>query len=436
MLRRRGVFHPATLWLLAFSFTTTLYALHLLPYRPMRVETAALLIGASLSLIVGTELGDRLVQRRTPLRSTAADSGAEDDHPEARRPHLTPAAQRMVAIAAALALLGMVAWSALFVAQVAQIYGLRSALVSSYTVRLGLSQDNIAAVGIKYVYATLAASALCAFAAANAPRLRSRWAWGGGVILTAAAAYLSTGRSNVILPIVIAAVTYGIATGLRPSVRAIAATGLAGVVIVLGVFTVGGSIIGKTFEANPLRTVPSVLTDHRSLQIFALPYQYATGPIAALGVQVTVAKETPSTDGCAVFAIVCQVGGAAGLDTIDLPAIRPFTREPMPWNTYTALDRPILDAGAIGVLLCFLGVGGVLGALWRRADAGDLLATPVYGVLGSAVLYAPIQNNFLAPHIVAGCLLALLAVGVARVGLSLWARRGPTPQLSGQASSD
>ena len=89
------------------------------------------------------------------------------------------------------------------------------------------------------------------------------------------------------------------------------------------------------------------------------------------------------------------------------PTIRPFTRPPLPWNTYTALDLPLLDGGPIFVIAFFALAGAWLGWLWRRARERDVLALGLYAIYAPVVLYSVIQNNFFAPHIVGAALLAV-----------------------------
>ncbi|MBJ7470581.1 MAG: oligosaccharide repeat unit polymerase [Solirubrobacteraceae bacterium] len=420
--RRREFFHPATLWLVVFSTTTTLYALNLLPYRAMLVESALILCAGTLAFVGGAMLGDRLLARRAPTPDNEGREAAEDaaDHGRA-------ASAAVVERAATLGLVGLWAWTLLFIVQVAAAFPLQEVFITSYEVRQAISKQNLASIGVKYTYATLAAAALCAIALAGATTPKARWIWTAGVFSTAVSAYLSTGRSNIILPLLVAGVAYAVASGLQLTLKRQLTVAGVGAVIVLVVFTVGGSIIGKTFENNGLSKVSSVLTDHTLLQPLALPYQYATGPIAAFDVQVRTLPVTPSTDGCATFAVICQVGSAAGFQMAAMPNIRPFTAPPMTWNTYTAMDRPLLDAGAAGVIGLLFLTGTTAGVLFGLANRGGLFATAAYAIAASAVLYAPVQNNFLAPHIVGGVLLSGLAIIVARFWPERLVRLLPVP---------
>lgn len=407
--RRRNVLHPAVLWLAPWTAAVTLFALHLLPYRALGATAALLLALATLSFLLGLWLGAR-AEDRLPPRLTGP--------PPRRLPQETLAAAATLAgVALALSLL-------VFLGHVASRFGVRAALVSNPDVRRAIGAGEFA-LTIKYVYLAFACAPLAGLAAATRPGgLRSRALWfAGGVGGACVAAYFSTGRANVVLVAAAGAITYAAARRETLSGRTLVAGAMAVAVFGLAVFTVGGSIIGKTLEAGPLNAVPSPLTDVRALRPLALPYQYVSAPIAAFDLQVEVADPTGTTWGCATFGFACQILSAAGAPVAAVPAIRPFTADPLPWNTYTALDLPLLDWGIPGVPVFFLLTGLVYGTLWRRLCEGGSLATLIYGILAVPLVYSPLQNSFAAPHVVGAVLLATASLTLARFGRRLLAGR-------------
>ena len=415
--------HPLQLWSVPWALATGLFALHLLPYRPLSGSTAMLIAACTASFALGLVLAAK-------LRPGAVLAGARRIMP---RNHGDP---RAVELAAALACLLTFVGLALFLGELVARFGLKDALVSSANVRVALS-NGAAALTIKYLYAAYAAAALCGVAAALVDDpLRRRWWLGLGAIVVAAQ-YFNTGRSNIVLAAVVLIVAESVARQRRPSVRVVAAGSAALVAFLLGIFTVGGAIIGKTLDNSPLRTIASPLTEHELLQPLALPYLYATAPIPALDVQAGVAASTDHAFGCATLSVLCRIGARAGLDVVPEPAIRPFTARPLPWNTYTAIDLPLIDGGPAFAALFFVAVGWLAGTVWHAARQGFAAATVLYALYSSALAYASTQNNFLATHVVGASLLALLLIAAAGARIERRARAAPTssPRRSQDAAA-
>ena len=391
--------HPLQLWSVPWALATGLFALHLLPYRPLSASTAALIAACTACFALGLVFAAR-------LRPGAALARVRRIMP---CNHSDP---RAVELAAALACLLTFVGLALFLAELVARFGLRDALVSSADVRVPLS-NGAAALTIKYLYAGYAAAALCGVAAALVDdRRRRRWWLGLGAIVVAAQ-YFNTGRSNIVLAAVVLIVAESVARRRRPTVRIVAAGSAALVAFLLAIFTVGGAIIGKTLDNSPLSTIASPLTEHELLRPLTLPYLYATAPIPALDVQAEVAASTDPAFGCATLSVLCRIGARAGLDMVPEPAIRPFTGRPLPWNTYTAIDLPLIDGGPALAALFFVLVGWLAGTVWHAARQGVAGATVLYALYASALVYASTQNNFLAPHVVGASLLALLLIAAA-----------------------
>jgi hypothetical protein len=173
------------------------------------------------------------------------------------------------------------------------------------------------------------------------------------------------------------------------------------------VFVLGGRLIGKTFENNSyLQAVPSVFRDHRSISDAALPYQYSTAPIAALDVRVEASTTWGTSYGCATLSDGCRILSALGADLEPVDRVRPFTAEPLPWNTYTALDAPLIDGG---LALCapIVGILGLLvGSLWGLAQRQSAYAVSAYALLAPAMLTASGSFSFTASHLLGAILIS------------------------------
>lgn len=393
---RLAPLHPIQLWTIPWALATSLYALHLLPYRPLGVGSAALIAGATLGFSAGALAAAPLAAR---LPGTA-DVGARN--------------QRDVAIAALL-LLGLSAVALLaFLTQVANRFGVRAALVSSYLVRRAIGLGELS-VTIKYVYVVLGAAIVCALAAECGAGGR-RATWLAGASLAALSTYFSTGRSTIVVAVLMAAIACAVG-GSRTEwlTRRAMLKGLAAVsVLAFASFTIGGSLVGKTFENSEVSTIDSPFTRHHALSSLALPYLYGTAPIAAFDQLVAARPEWGRADGCATLTLACQIGSHAGLDLKPEAVVRAFTKTPLAWNTYTALDAPLIDGGPVSVIIVFLLTGAACGALWEIARRGFIIGRIGYGVAGTAVVLSVVQYNFLASHFLAAAALAALAVVGAR----------------------
>ena len=220
--------------------------------------------------------------------------------------------------------------------------------------------------------------------------------------------YFSTGRSNILLALVATTIGFALAKPLRPSAKR-----LVGGVVAIGLIAVvaliaGGAVIGKTFQNSELATIQSVFTEHPAVESLALPYEYASAPIAAFNELVEVSSGWGRTNGCATLAVACQLAKAAGIDAEPEPWVRPFTGRPAQWNTYSGLDTPLLDGGFILAIPIMAAFGLLAGFIWQAAATGRLGAVVLYGVVGTATALSTGQNRFFAYHFV-GC--ALLSFG-------------------------
>jgi hypothetical protein len=397
--------HPVQIWAFFWSLAIGAYSLGLLPYQQLGVLPQVLLGLALLGFMGGAMVGEHLGKRAA-------------DRLEARRgpsqmAHLPLAAK----IVFALTLLGLVG----FLLQVERSYGLRAALVSSPHVRQAIEAGAFN-VSIKYVYVAVAASVLCGASAAIGPHTR-RWVLAGGSAVLST--YFATGRSTVVVATVAGLCAYALTRLDLPSKRSFIIGGCTVAVVAVGIFTIGGSLIGKTFANSELATIDSVFERHVSLRLTALPYEYMSAPIAAFGLEVGLANRLPRTSGCASFGYVCSILRHSGVDVEPIPEVRPFTAAPLKWNTYTSLDAPLLDGGLWLVVPAAILAGIASGAAWAAARRRRLPALVCYAALTPAIVTAHGSNNFTAPLLVGSILIALGALLIAQMihRTSIW--RGP-----------
>jgi oligosaccharide repeat unit polymerase len=405
--------HPAQLWSVPWAMAAALFALQLLPYRELSLLSCSLAAGATLAFVAGTVVGDRyVVPRLWGAASVRADYG-------------------LVARAAVGALVLTALLLLAFLWQTIDRFGLREALVSSADVRAAIG-TGAASVTIKYVYAAIAACALSGAAAAHAPTTRHRIGWAIASGAAVASLYFSTGRSTLVFGVIIAVIAYLLGRP-RPPKRKVFLLGVAAIAcIAVIVHILGGLIIGKTYANNAdLRQTPSFFSSNTEFRTFALPYQYASAPIAGLGVLVDGSTRLGTSHGCAVFSEACSVLRDLGADIEPVRRIRPFTPPPLPWNTYTVLDAPLLDVGVIGAIPLTAIVGILIGAVWGAARARRRHALIAYPIATAAVIAAHSQFAFTAPH-----LLGAIIIASGLLVLSGQVRRWEAPWRKGDRSDE
>jgi hypothetical protein len=402
--------HPAQLWSIPWALAAGLYFMHLLPYRRLDVETVVIACGSCLVFVLGTLAGERIGGRLAAKPDRRSNIGIVE---------IRWAATMAVGLTALML--------CAFMTQAAAHFGVRAVLASTPNVRDAIGAGEFA-LTIKYVYAALAATALCAIAAAKDSKSRPTH-WHAATILSILSIYFATGRSTLVVAVVVALVAYLLARE-RPLSRARFVGGSVAVgALALVVFIAGGKLIGKTFANNPgLQAVPSAFTQHARLRVLALPYEYASAPIAALDLQVDAASTWGTTHGCAAFSESCRVLERLGVSDVHaVPRVRPFTREPLPWNTYTALDIPLMDGGIAFVIPLTGLVGCALGGLWSVGRRRSTLGLCAYALLAPAAVTASGSFNFTAPHLLGAILISFVAFAGAQ--LLRRTRQNPTAAL-------
>jgi oligosaccharide repeat unit polymerase len=391
--------HPVQLWAIPWSIAVALYALRLLPYRSLSWTTTSIASAAALGFALFSLAGERAAEwlrRPNPYRP---------------RPFAPSYATARIAALAVVSI--TVVGIAAFVASASASFGTRDTLTASSRLRTEISNGALS-IQIKYVYVALAAVALCGVAAGLASKRLARVTWLSAAAICAASIYLATGRATVISALIVGLVAYLSSRG-RPIRVGRLVLGICTVVAVaVGIFIVGGELIGKTYaNSADLQSVPSVFTRHSSLSNFALPYQYASAPIAALDVQTRSVKTWGDADGCAEVAELCKGLRRLNVHVQPVPRIRPFTAPPLPWNTYTALDLPLIDGGkALAVPIVAL-LGLICGVLWAWSRRREPIGVLVYAVAAAAIVGSPAVFLFTAPHIVGAGLIGALALWLA-----------------------
>jgi hypothetical protein len=288
--------------------------------------------------------------------------------------------------------------------QSTRAYGLRATLVTSPEVRTAIRLGEFS-VGIKFVYFALAAAALAGIAVAVERGRRRQLAF---VVLAAAvgAIYFSTGRATVVAAIVTAAAAASLA-GRRLTWRRFG-VGLAALVVAgTAIFYVGGQLIGKTFENSQISRFDNTFSRNDAIAPLALPYQYATASVPALDLRLDVAETWGRSEGCAILGPACAILDRLGFDARRVDAVRPFTADPLPWNTYTVLDFPLEDGGYVFVLPIMLLTGAAVGLAWRAAAAGARAGIAAYALLVPPVLNTVGGYSFTAAHVVGAIAIAL-----------------------------
>jgi ABC-type glycerol-3-phosphate transport system permease component len=387
--------HPAQIWVFVWALAVGVYSLKLLPYLALGARAQVLIGGASLGFMSSSLIGERLTRSSASRFKLPRKAVSEVD------------IQVAASLTLGLTLLGLLA----FLLQAAQRYGLRAALVSSSDVRHAIEAGTFK-VTIKYVYAAVSASVLCGACAAMGPH-RVRWAIAAGSAVLST--YFTTGRATLVIATVSALCAYALSCPRLPSRRSLVVSVLIVAIIALGSFTIGGSLIGKTFKNSELATIDSQFERHPSLRWAALPYEYISAPIAAFAVEVSLSDALPRTDGCASAGYICSILHHAGVNVNAFPEVRPFTAPPLAWNTYTSLDAPLLDGGVWLVIPAAALAGIVLGAMWEGARQRRVLAIVVYAALAPAIVTATGSNDFTAPLLLGAIVIALGAVLTAKI---------------------
>jgi oligosaccharide repeat unit polymerase len=401
--------HPAQLWAVPWAAAAVLFALQLFPYRELSLLATALAAGATLAFVAGTVVGERRLGRRM------WGAASED------------LCYGLVARAAIGALVLTAVLLIAFLWQTIQRFGVHDALISSVEVRIAIG-DGDTPVTIKFVYAAIAASALSGVTAGVAPTKKRRIAWALAASAAVASLYFSTGRSTMVYGLIIAATAYLVTRPRLPRrSRFLLGVGTIACIAVI-VHILGGLVIGKTYANNrDLRETPSFFSSHAEFRTFALPYQYASASTAALGIQVDASTPLGTSHGCAVFSEACSFLGRLGADLEPVRRIRPFTRPPLPWNTYTSLDAPLQDVGVIGAIPLMAILGILVGGLWGAARVGRRYALVAYPIAAAAVITAYSQFAFTAPHLLGAIIIASgLLVASAYFGRRAEARSRPS----------
>ena len=385
--------------------TLGLFALHLLPYAPLREPTTQLLAGAVALLVAGSAAGAVWMARR-PAASPAA--GAV---PAAR---VVPSAW-WLALYSAIAL-GGIAW---FVTDVVRVLG-PGGFANAEVLRNALSTYRIPSTFLfaqLFCIATPIVTLALVLEGARIPRLLVVFGFAG-----AAGTVISTDRTQSFLLVGTAA--FMIAYRVGPTVtvgRAVAGFAAAGVFIVASFLAIelwvrkSPERMGLFLQVPGMTWVPGEGakgpgTDGlgpvagRAVQRLAGVYVYATGSFAAL--DLLLADPPPRTNGMHTFFPIVRPLERAGW--IDRPVPSPIPDyvllypqpapglAPLSFNAYTFLYYPLLDFGVAGALAYALAVGAGCGVVygWMRRDRRDPLRLLAAGQTATALTLTVLVNKF------------------------------------------
>ncbi len=387
--------HPAQVWSVVWGLCIVAFSLHLLPYAPLNTATILILAGSNVGFLAATLVGERVASagwQRVP------------------RPD-----RRTLEVAAALALALTIVGVMAFIVQASLAYGFGSVLRSSSVIRSAVGLGEFKTTQ-KYLVAASAAAALCGVRAGLGGATRR---WAGSAIVAVGSTYFITGRSSLIFAALVGLGAYAISRPQGIPKRWLVLTTGTTLVLAGVIFVILGSAVGKTFSSSEFATFPNGFQQHAALREFAMPYEYATAPIAALGLEVRTDHTLPRAAGCATFAFACSILKHLGAAATPYPTERPFTPGPLSWNTYTGLEDPLLDAGGAAVVPAVLLLGLVVGGIWAGVRRRSVVAFLAYGLLFPAIAFSPNQNYFTQTHLIGALATVTVALVVARIAFRL-----------------
>jgi oligosaccharide repeat unit polymerase len=369
-IRSLPALHPIQVWTGSWAVATALYALRLLPYRNLSWLTAGLICGAVAAFAAAAPLGTRIARRR-PVTRIVGEQGDS------------------ISLAAWLAVGLLVVTLAVFLAQLVSKFGSARVVRIAPEVKRYLSSGT-APISNTYVDVAVAATVMCALAAAVASS-GVRWRWLTAAAASAGTVYFSTSRGFIVVAL-IAGLAALAGAGVRVNLRRLAATSLAAGVVILAMFIGLGSLLGKTYRSSTIGTFDNFFSRNPAMSSLALPYQDLSAGIPVLDRLVGVSTTWGRAHGCATVPPACGVLRRVGAPLVRVPVAGPFTKAPLPWNTYTFLDRFLIDGGT-ALTLVLVGITAVFaGYFWGRAIAGSVYGVIVYAITVPALVAAYRQN--------------------------------------------
>ena len=367
--------HPIQIWSGSWTFSLTMYALRLLPYRSLSWLTIGIICGSTLTFSLGVLAGE-WTGRRHLLRGVSAPPGRPDSS------GIRLAARASLFVGAILLVI--------FLAQLAERYGLASALRLSRTVRLALVSGE-APKSFVYSEFALVAAALCSLAAALAPDRGACRRWLVACICAIGSLYFSTARQQLVDALLIAVLVFAFSRD-RPLIRIGLAKVTAGLAIATLVIFLGvGAVIGNTYRTNDVSTFDNFFSRTPAIAWLSPAYVNISAPIPALDIAVKTSPTWGRARGCATAPFECRMLRRLGLDAEQQPLAPAFTGWPVPWNAYTFLGTLLKDGGTALVLGLAALCGLLLGAIWslHRRTAGGTL---VYAFCIPILVWAYRQN--------------------------------------------
>jgi oligosaccharide repeat unit polymerase len=389
--------HPLQLWSIPWSIASLCFALGLLPFIEISWLAAGLILGATAALGLGVAGGERLYSRnaREPAPGDA----------DALQALLRPAALMAIGLTAIFLLA--------FLIQLSLRFGLEDALITNSDLRRAIGEGDFP-ITVKYIYANLAALALTGAMAGLASRTRVSKGWIATLLLLIATNYFTTARSNIFLAVVVAGVAFFIFRQRWPGWRSMTIGISVMVASSLILFVALGSLVGKEVDAFPeFQKVPNFFQDQGAISELAIPYRYLSSSIPAFELQVQQSSLTGQTYGCAMLTEACVALETTGLDVDPVPRVKAFTAPYFEWNTYTALDLPLIDFGKLFLVPIFALIGVLVGLSWAAARRLRAAGGVVYALFAACLVGGYSTFFFTSPHMVGAGLIALGCLAIA-----------------------
>lgn len=400
-------FSPGAIVSAAWCGSLGLYALHLLPYPPMRVSTWLFLLAAAALILVGVLIGQRIVP--------GAGEGS------ARVP-ANP--QLWVRVFSLLGVVGTV-----WYVWVVLTYMGSDAFSMLGQVRVALGRYEIPSRYLFLQFFCLAGPFLAFALTLGGVRL-SPLTWTLVAVCTSCT-WITTDRTQFFLLTLTAFFMYAFRHGSALNwSRMVTAVVVCGVLLAAS-FTIVGMWVGKTPKAlglvmrlpapppvtqsatvppqpssSPVPAAPTPSTGLRAtaeslIQPGSTVYLYATGSFPAL--DVLLAAPVERTHGAHVAYPVARLLQRAGLISSDLPPAIPEFRSlgmtsgrDLAFNGYTMLYYPLMDFGPAGALIYAALIGVLSGVVygWLRGNRQSPLRLLMMGHIATALVLSIFVNKF------------------------------------------
>ena len=374
--RFENLVNPISLFVAAWTASTSLFLLRLMPYAPLRPSTVAILLASGCCFIGGV-----LISRLPGWQAFAAAAGrwyASQDVAASRGVVTT--------LLVALLMLEMVSFS-LYLIEVASRMALGSFVTNLMAVRVLKPELHYPAIllwgGALYCWI------LAAGKARECPGNLPRWlVWAVPIAVTPF--LMTTGRGELFFVAITAVVARFLCRG-RFSIGAYELTITATVGTLLLAFFKGLSVLRGQVGSH----VALQLGFPSSLILLVDPYLYATGGIAAFDHLVGDVTISGDLMGPLTFWPAHRLLYALGAGPAPVSWLADFVEIPLLFNTFTYLQLYLRDYGVVGCFVGSLALGIIGGVLHQIAVLGNTAGARIpYAIFAFAVFISPWENFF------------------------------------------